>query len=494
MSLILDSQHSVSINRPNYDRTILKPRIVHIGFGAFARAHQAFVLDSLHRQGLGGDWGYWAVYLRSNNQENIQELMAQDFCYTVMTKDHSNEETTICGALLGATDRVTDGIDAVLKRLADRDTSIIALTVTEKGYCATVDGQLDVNNATIIHDLANPDEPQSSIGVIVAALAKRKAEGLEGLTVLSCDNLPHNGHRCRQVIIAFAALLDTELTDWINDKVTFPNTMVDRIVPATTAASLQLIEQALGGMKDNQGVICEPFLQWVIENNFSAEHPNWTAFPGVRFVTNVEPYEVMKLRLLNGTHSFLAYLGYLGSYETIADTMQDKHYRRAAKALMVQEQASTLLPITDFDVVDYTETLIRRFENQTLQHRTWQIAADGSQKLPQRLLQSAKQRLQQGQNISYIALGIAGWLIYVSGKDEGGQMIEVMDPYASLFFELAKQAKSECDYLEKMLAFEAVFPQDLAMQTAFREAITTAFLTLKKHGARVAVALLEETL
>lgn len=476
-----------TVQRVNYNRHILKPRIVHIGFGAFARAHQAFVLDALHRQQHGSDWGYWAVYLNSDYRPAIDQWAQQDFLYSVMEKNHLQQTLTLCGTLLGASDR-HDGIAPIIKRLASPETEIISLTITEKGYCLDANGRLDQQLAVIQTDLQQPKTPVSAIGVIVAGLLKRQQQHMPGLTILSCDNIAANGHQCRQAIMDYAALVDNRLPKWIANHVSFPNTMVDRIVPAMSDDALATLKHDLGGVCDSQGIICEPFLQWVIEDDFVGQRPAWEHFPNVVLVDDVTPYETLKLRLLNGAHSFLAYLGYLGGYDTIAETMQNPDYRRAVKHLMADEQATTLTPVANVVIDDYIEALLTRFENPALQHRTAQIATDGSQKLPQRLLDSAAIRIRQQEAITYIALGIAAWMIYVSGCDERGLPIAVADPLAGQFKQLADNAASDSDYIDAMLAVDSVFPATLAQHRDFRQAIRHAFFTLKSHGAKQTLA------
>lgn len=476
-----------AVQVPNYARDKLKPSIAHIGFGMFARAHQAFVTHQLHQMGQGEDWGYIAIFLRGDSRQKEAEFAAQDYLYSVMERGQHATQTSVCGALLQTMGVSSDGLEAVLAQLASAQTKIIALTVTEKAYCLTAQGQLDWQHPTIKADLLKPTQPQSVIGALYAALVKRRAQGLGGLTVMSCDNIPANGARCGRALIAYAQRLDPTMADWIAQMVCFPSTMVDRIVPAPSADSLSMVAQALG-RKDSQAVVCEPFLQWVIEDNFAQGRPSWDSYSGVQFVEDVAPYEMMKLRLLNGSHSFLAYLGYLGGYEYISTTMSNPDYQQACKKLMLTEQLPSLPPISDINLHDYAQALIERFSNPEIQHRTKQIAADGSQKLPQRLLESAAYHLEHERPFPCIALGIAAWIAYVRGVDLAGKTINVEDPYAATFAQINQQASSDSDYLAQILAFDKVFPVALANNATFQQAVGEAYQSLLKFGAREAVA------
>ncbi len=320
--------------------------------------------------------------------------------------------------------------------MADPATRIVSLTVTEKGYCHTPQtGELDERHPDIVHDLAHPHAPRSAPGYLVAALARRKAAGLAPFTVLSCDNLSTNGHTVQRVLTQFAALQSKELSRWIEGEVACPSTMVDRIVPETTDADRATVAAALH-LTDAWPVIAEPFIQWIIEDRFSAGRPDLAAV-GAQFVTDVTPFEHMKLRLLNASHSGLAYLGYLAGYETIAATMADPHFAAFARRLM-DDSAPTLTMPPGTDLATYTQSLLTRFANKALQHRTWQIAMDGSQKLPQRLLGTMRDRLAKGLPIDNHALAVAGWMRYVTGMDEQGRSIDVRDPFAKDLASIAR--------------------------------------------------------
>ncbi len=322
---------------PDYDRQRVTPRIVHIGFGAFHRAHQALLTDRVLRQ-HGGDWGICEVVLFSDDTL-ISALRRQDHLFTVLEKSAQGNQAIIVGSVCRSLHARVEGIAAILAQLADPDVAIVSLTITEKGYCRAGNrGELDKDNPLVQQDIAHPRQPSSVPGILAEALRLRRERGIAPFSVLSCDNVPENGKVTRQVVIDAARLQDASLAQWITEHVTFPNTMVDRIVPAATPETLAQIAQATG-VADPCGIACEPFIQWVVEDNFVAGRPAWE-HAGVQLVDDVLPFEEMKLRMLNGSHSFLAYLGYLAGYEHINNCMDDANYRRAVRHLMLKERAN----------------------------------------------------------------------------------------------------------------------------------------------------------
>ncbi|HEB4875304.1 TPA: mannitol dehydrogenase family protein [Kluyvera ascorbata F0526] len=469
---------------PTYDRSKLVPRIVHLGFGAFHRAHQAVYADILAAE-HGSDWGYTEVNLIGGEQQ-IADLNHQDNLYTVAEMSADAWTARVVGVVKEALHAQVDGLETVLAKMCEPQVAIVSLTITEKGYChSPATGQLMLDHPFIVADLQNPHQPKSAPGVIVEALARRKAAGLPAFSVMSCDNMPENGHVMRNVVCAYARAVDAGLADWIESHVTFPSTMVDRIVPAVTPETLDKIEQ-LTGVRDPAGVACEPFRQWVIEDNFVAGRPEWEK-AGAELVSDVIPFEEMKLRMLNGSHSFLAYLGYLAGYQHINDCMGDENYRRAAHDLMLKEQAPTL-KVQNVDLARYADLLIERYTNPALRHRTWQIAMDGSQKLPQRMLDSVRWHLADNSNFALLALGVAGWMRYVGGVDEQGNAIEVCDPLLPVIQAAVQQSEEGESRVKALLAIEAIFGKDLPQEGKFVDLVTSAYLSLLNKGAKATVA------
>jgi len=472
------------VHAPRYDRQQLQSRIVHFGFGAFHRAHQALLTDRV-LNAQGGDWGICEISLFSGDQL-MSQLRAQNHLYTVLEKGADGNQAIIVGAVHECLNAKLDSLAAIIEKFCEPQVAIVSLTITEKGYCIDpATGALDTSNPRIIHDLQTPEEPHSAPGILVEALKRRRERGLTPFTVLSCDNIPDNGHVVKNAVLGMAEKRSPELAGWIKEHVSFPGTMVDRIVPAATAESLAEISQHLG-VNDPCAISCEPFIQWVVEDNFVAGRPAWEV-AGVQMVNDVLPWEEMKLRMLNGSHSFLAYLGYLAGYPHINDCMADDNYRRAARALMLNEQAPTL-KVKGVDLARYADLLIDRYSNPALRHRTWQIAMDGSQKLPQRMLDSVRWHLAHGSDFPLLALGVAGWMRYVDGVDEQGKAIEIADPLLSTI-QAAVQGSEQGDARVKaLLGIEAIFGKELPQDARFVERVTEAYRTLLEKGAKAAVA------
>ncbi|WP_442780194.1 mannitol dehydrogenase family protein [Enterobacter cancerogenus] len=470
------------VQQPHYDRQSLRSRIVHFGFGAFHRAHQALLTDRV-LNAKGGDWGICEISLFSGDVL-MSQLRAQDHLFTVLEKGPDGNQPIIVGAVHECLNAKLDSLAAIIEKFCEPQVAIVSLTITEKGYCLDpATGRLDTQNARIVHDLENPSEPHSAPGILVEALHRRRERGLQPFTVLSCDNIPDNGHVVKNAVLGMAQKRSPELAAWIDAHVSFPGTMVDRIVPAATEASLAEITQALG-VDDPCAISCEPFIQWVVEDNFVAGRPEWEV-AGVQMVQDVLPWEQMKLRMLNGSHSFLAYLGYLAGYAHINECMEDEHFREAARRLMLDEQAPTLR-ITDVDLTAYADSLIDRFANPALQHRTWQIAMDGSQKLPQRMLDGIRVHLERHTAWPLLALGVAGWMRYASGTDDQGNAIDVRDPLSEKICGIVS-ISSEADRVTALLGLSEIFGHDLPQTPAFVDAIVQAYQRLVRDGARRAV-------
>lgn len=473
------------VQPPGYDRTRLCSRIVHIGFGAFHRAHQALMTDRVLNQ-LGGDWGICEVSLHSAGL--LASLRRQDHLFTVLEKDGNTRSVRIIGAVRESVIAGVEGMDAVLEKLAEPQVAIVSLTITEKGYCIEPgSGELDRHHPAIQADLSHPLQPTSVPGILVEALRRRYQRGLAPFTLLSCDNIPGNGEVVKRAVLGLAEAQDLALAAWIAQHATFPATMVDRIVPAATPDALNEIT-ALLGVEDPCAIACEPFIQWVIEDDFVAGRPEWQQV-GAQFVTDVAPYEQMKLRMLNGSHSFLAWLGYLAGYPHISDCMADASFHAAVTALMANEQAPTLsLDPTAVDLADYGRQLRARFANPALHHRTWQIAMDGTQKLPQRMLDSVRWHIAQGSAYPLLALGIAGWMRYVGEYDDAGEKIDIRDPLRDTLHQLVVASSEGEPRVRALLTLHQVFGADLPAIPAFVDAVTQAYERLRYDGAKAAVA------
>lgn len=482
MKTIASAPLPEGVQTPRYDRQQLQTRIVHFGFGAFHRAHQALLTDRV-LNAQGGDWGICEISLFSGDRL-MSQLREQNHLYTVLEKGANGNQAIIVGAVKECLNAKLDSLAAIIEKFCEPQVAIVSLTITEKGYCIDpATGSLDVSNPRIIHDMQHPTEPHSAPGILVEALHRRRERGLSPFTVLSCDNIPDNGHVVKNAVLGMAEKRAAELAAWIQQHVSFPGTMVDRIVPAATEESLDEITRELG-VADPCAISCEPFIQWVIEDNFVAGRPQWEV-AGVQMVDDVLPWEQMKLRMLNGSHSFLAYLGYLAGFQHISDCMQDSAFREAAYRLMMNEQAPTLR-ITNVDLSRYAASLIERFANPALKHRTWQIAMDGSQKLPQRMLEGIREHLARGSDWPLLALGVAGWMRYVSGVDDAGATIDIRDPLSEKI-RLLVESSSDAERVSALLSLQEVFGTDLVKNPLFVQAIEQAWRCIAQHGAHQAV-------
>jgi fructuronate reductase len=461
-----------------YDRSRVTPGIVHLGLGAFARAHVAAYADDLLAE--DPSWGIVGASLR--RPDTRAALAPQDFLYTLVVRDGESSTTRVVGSVIDVIDAATQR-DRLIATMTDPRVRIVSLTITEKGYCHDpATGDLDVNHPDIVHDLAEPRAPVSALGLIVRAIELRRAAGAAPFTVLSSDNLPANGETTARIVTAFAGHRDEGLAEYVASAVAFPSTMVDRIVPATTDEDRRLVlEQS--GLTDAWPVVTEPFTQWVIENRFSGERPRFEMV-GAQVVGDVRPFELMKLRMLNGSHSTLAYLGYLAGYQFVSEAIADPAFHALVYGLMTDEVIPTL-PGGLGDLSAYRDALLARFANAALKHRTWQIAMDGSQKLPQRLLGTIRDRLSRGLPFSRAALGVAGWMRYVTGSDERGGEIDVRDPLAGRLAAIARAAEGVPERLVNgYLAIREVFADDLAHSTPFRTTLVRHVDSLLRCGAR----------
>ncbi len=467
-----------------YDRTAVTPGIVHLGIGAFHRAHMAAYVDELLAE--NPTWGIIGASLRRPDMRDA--LAPQDFLYTLAVRDASGTSCRVIGAILDVLDASTQR-GQLLQAMADPAIRIVSLTVTEKGYCHDpASGELDERHPDIVHDLAHPDAPVSAPGIIVKALELRHGGGLAPFTVMSCDNLPSNGRTAARIVRRFAELragAGSALVDYVQT-VRFPSTMVDRIVPATTDADRAAVS-AIIGLEDAWPVVTEPFTQWVIEDDFPSGRPPFERV-GAELVEDVEPFELIKLRMLNGSHSTMAYLGYLAGYQYVSQAVADPAMHRMVHGLMTSEVMPTL-PMPRQALEAYRDQLLARFANPALNHRTWQIAMDGTQKLPQRLLGTIRDRLAHGQPIERLALGVAAWMRYVTGIDEQGQPIDVKDPHAARLRQIADAAGSDATRLATgLLALPEVFGTDLPSDPAFTGPVTAHLKSLLANGARATLA------
>ncbi|WP_311273180.1 MULTISPECIES: mannitol dehydrogenase family protein [unclassified Rhizobium] len=454
-----------TVSVPAFDRTALKPGIVHFGLGAFHRAHQAVFTQKALEHSIG-PWGIVAVNLRSN--EPVQALAGQDGLYSVIVRSAEGDRADIMGAtvdwLCAAEQR-----EAVLGHLANPDIRIVTLTVSEKAYgLDPLTGGLDLKHPSIASDLANPHAPVGAIGYLVEGLARRQAAGLLPFTVLCCDNLPSNGHVVRRLVLELAKRRDPELARWIDDNGKFPCSMVDRIVPAATDETRQRAARLLG-VEDRLAIETEPFLQWVIEDDFVSGRPAWEA-AGAVFTQAVEPYENMKLRLLNGSHTLIAHLGILHDLEFVRDVMAVPEYVEKVKRHM-KAAAATLEPVPGIDLPYYQNELLERFANPTIAHRNEQIAMDTSQKLPQRIMAAAVEALAAGHDAAEFAYVVALWIASVHKRGN------LNDPRKDEILSAANYV-DRADPSAAFFAVEGLFLADLVQNRAWRDLVNQELAAL----------------
>lgn len=471
-----------SVAAPAYNRSSVTPGIVHLGVGAFHRAHQAAYVDDCLAAGETG-WGIVGASLQSAS--TAEALQPQDGLYTLAERGSDGERLRVVGSLQSVLVAPQDPA-RLLDALTDPNIRIVTLTITEKAYLRNAGGELDAAHAGIVADLANPARPQTAHGFLIEALARRRAAGTEPFTILSCDNLPSNGATLHRLLLQFAALRDADLAKHV-ESVSCPSSMVDRIVPATTDADRARVSQALG-VQDTWPVMTEPFRQWVIEDNFSAGRPQWERF-GVEMVRDVRPFEEMKLRLLNGAHSSIAYLGLLAGHDTVAKSFGDPAIRSFVQALWA-EAAPTLPDDAGLDTDSYTQALTRRFDNTALQHRTAQIANDGSQKLPQRIIGSALDRLAGGAGADHLMLTIAAWIRAVELRGTKLPSAHFTDPLDAPLAKIAQAASSAGDTVADVFDL-AGFARG-SSHRAILEKLASAHLDiLRRHDVAVALATLK---
>ncbi|WP_227369488.1 mannitol dehydrogenase family protein [Halomonas sp. M20] len=467
--------------------------IVHLGLGAFHRAHQAVYLERYRQRTGDAAWGISSANLRSS-VGLVDTLREAGHCHHVAEYADSEsvtlreigviEETLFTGQEDGQWGR---DLEALLTRMTAPETRIVTLTVTEKGYfLSPASGDLLIDDPMIAFDIANPASPRTAPGILVEALARRRAAGVAPFTVLSCDNMPDNGKRTRAAVSQLAARRDAALAEWVERAVAFPCSMVDRIVPAMTETDFARLAEL--GVEDKNAVVCEAFAQWVVEEDFPQGRPAWEA-DGVEMVSDVAPFEAMKLRMLNGSHSLLAYLGALDGIATVFEAVSRDDLETLLRRYMLEEAAPTLAMPEGTDLEEYAERLIARFANDSLRHRLQQIAMDGSQKLPQRWLDGAGMRLEAGEPVPCTTLGIAAWIRYTKGEDLSGNPYPVDDPLAEHFQALHQRHGEDADTLVRaFLAEDAIFAPELAQMPGFREAVVTAYHTLTQRSLSAALA------
>ncbi|RRV05373.1 mannitol dehydrogenase family protein [Pseudomonas sp. v388] len=478
----LDKQNLANLRSdialPAYSPTETRQGIAHIGVGGFHRAHQAFYTDALMNTGQGLDWSICGIGLRPEDRNVRDALAGQDYLYTLFELgDTPDTETRIIASISGML-LAEDDPQALIDKLASPEIRIVSLTITEGGYCIDdSNGQFMAHLPQIQHDLAHPDRPTTVFGFLCAALARRRAEGTPAFTLMSCDNLPHNGAVTRKALLAFAALLDADLHDWIDANVSFPNAMVDRITPMTSAAHrLKLADEK--NIDDAWPVVCEPFVQWVLEDKFVSGRPAWEQV-GVQFTDDVTPYEEMKIKLLNGSHLALTYLGFLKGYRYVHETMNDPLFVAYIRAYMDLDVTPQLASVPGIDLEGYKDTLIERFSNQAIADQLERVCSDGSSKFPKFTVPTINRLIVDQGNLERASLVVAAWALYLKGVDETGTTYRIPDPRADFC-----QALVADDVLitQRLLEVEEIFGLAIPRSAEFVAAFEQNLNNLRELG------------
>jgi len=427
------------------------------------------------------DWGICAVGLMPQDKENIIHLNQQDTLYTVLERSADKDKARIIGS-------ITEGLHAptapkkVLDKLSLESIKILSLTITEKGYCYDSNQNLDQESPLIQHDVQNLESPKTAIGYIVSGLKQRKENGQIPFTVVSCDNLPGNGHLTQKLVLQFATLIDSELKTWIANHVTFPNSMVDRITPVTTPDIIETLSNHFD-INDAWPVICEDYIQWILEDTFCNSHPPFED-AGVQIVKNVDCYEKMKVRLLNGSHSALSYISFLMGYTEVDIAMKDPLINSFVRTYMANDITPTLPPVHGIDLDSYKETLINRFSNPAISDQVQRLAEDGSQKIPNAILPCLHHQFKNNGSVRYIILALAGWFKYLTAIDEQGNHIEIKDPLA---LKLTKAAKENPNTPEALLQIDEIFGADLSHNQELIELLSETMAYINTHGVKSAL-------
>jgi fructuronate reductase len=459
--------------RPHYERSLSRIGVVHFGPGAFHRAHQAFYFDRLLERDAGR--AICAVSLRTAALRDA--LAPQDGLYTLTELD-ATPTLRVIGAIREMLVAAEEPA-AVSRRLADPNTSLITITVTEKGYCLNGAGQLDLEHPDIAHDLHNPEAPRSLIGWLVRGLQLRKERGLVPYLVLSCDNLSDNGPTLQRAVLAFAARRERTLADWIEARARFPRTMVDSITPATDAALRLSVARTLE-LQDAWPVQRERFVQWVVEETDFPMQPDWASV-GVTLSRDVSAHERAKLRLLNGAHSTLAYLGLLAGLETVAQAMAQPALRAFIERLMLEDIQPTLIVPRGEDLAAYRQSILQRFENPAIRHQLAQIAWDGSQKLPIRILGTVADALGNRRPIARLSLAAAAWMHFI--RLRVATATPIIDPLGEQLAECGRRATGDSGHdLPMFLKLPGVFPAALSRNADFVQALGGAYELITRRG------------
>jgi mannitol 2-dehydrogenase len=477
------SSLQANVRVPKYDRRRVGQRIVHIGVGGFHRAHQGVYNDDLFNETGESEWGLCGIGLLPVDSRMGEILRSQDYLYTVVERSAAGDKARVIGSIQNFLHAPSDP-NAVLEKLASPDTGIVSLTITEGGYYVHQGtGEFDAENPDIRYDLAHPKEPKCAFGYLAEALERRRTRGILPFTIMSCDNLQGNGDMVKRMLLAFIELRDPQLRNWLEQNGTFPNSMVDRITPATTDEHRALVREQFD-IDDGWPVMTESFRQWVIEDHFVHGRPAWEQV-GAQFTLDVLPYEKMKLRLLNASHQAICYVGMLQGYEFAHEAMADRRITKLMHDMMDIEVTPLLPEVPGIDLGEYKNTLIERFANPAIRDQLGRLGTEGSARIPKFVVPSVSEQLQRGGPIKFLSLTVASWFRYLSGKDDAGKPVPMNDPMLDQLQEAAKAGGKDP---RKLLAMRQLFSEELATNPRFVKEVEEALVSFYDKGAAATLA------
>jgi len=482
----LNNQNLFEISKqvaiPQYNRPDIKTGIVHIGIGGFHRAHQAYYTDQLLQHSAVTDWGICGIALLEFDTKIYTILREQDGLYTLIIKELDGSLTKrVIGALVECLFAPENPM-AVIEKIASPEVKIITLTITEGGYnYDEATGEFNAENPLIQHDIAHPKTPKTVFGYLTQALKYRKERGLLGCTIQSCDNIQGNGHIVKKMLLSYVKLAEPDLVDWITKNVSFPNSMVDRITPATSSFDIANLKET-SHIEDAWPVVCESFTQWVIEDDFSTGRPAWEDV-GVQFVEDVMPYEKMKLSLLNAGHSILGILGALLGYATIDEAINDVEISSFLRSYMDNEVTPILTNLEEIDLKKYKKSLIKRFGNNYIKDQIDRICSESAAKVPIFVLPTINMQLKKRGTVAHAALIIAAWAIYNLGVDQNGRALVIKDALKTI---LHKEALASKQNPKAFLGITSVFGK-LKESEVFVAEYTKAYNNIVQDGLKKSI-------
>lgn len=472
------SQLPASVRHPRYDRKTVKPSLVHIGVGGFFRAHQAVYADELLETGGDPQWGYCGIGLLPADARMRDALQSQDCLYTVAERDGSACRPRVIGSMVEYLFAPENPVP-VIEKLASLQTKIISLTITEGGYHINQKtGGFDLDHPGVIQDLTNPDQPKGIFGFLAASLALRMRTHGSPVTLMSCDNIQGNGDLLKKHLYAFAEQRDPKLSAWIAANCSFPNSMVDRITPGTSDADRATFTAEFG-IADQWPVMTETFCQWVLEDHFVAGRPAWEKV-GVQFTDNVGAYEKIKLRILNGSHQALTYIGMLLGHTYVHEATNDAQIRKLVELMLQREVLPSLMAMPGMELGAYQTKVLERFANPAIRDPLFRISTYGASGIPQFLLPSIEDQLKRGPAV-FLSFVIASWFRCLAGQDDAGREIRVADPMAPALHDIACRARHDP---EAIFSGHDLFGPRLSHSASFRTNVKQAFLDFYQFGAK----------